>query len=150
MSNSRLKHNQSNKEKFPNLISAMPPHHPGQSFIGLVVGTAMNKTIKVRIEKIKMHPLVQKPVKRHVNFLVHDEKEDAVVGDVVRIDSCKKLSKRKSFALAEIVQPAARFTDEYGKVHSQQSGFFKSNLYEKYQTNVLKSTLKSDLESKGN
>ena len=123
-------------------------HHPNQSKIGLVIGTAMNKTIKVRIEKIKMHPLVQKPVKRHVNFLVHDEKEDAVVGDVVRIDSCKKISKRKVFALAEIVKPAARWTDEYGKVHSQQSAVFKSNLYEKFRTNSLKSALESDAKAK--
>lgn len=123
-------------------------HHPNQSKIGLVIGTAMNKTIKVRIEKIKMHPLVQKPVKSHVNFLVHDENEDAVVGDVVRIDSCKKISKRKAFSLAEIVKPAARWTDENGKVHSQQSGDFKSNLYAKFQTNSLKSTLESDAAAK--
>ncbi len=75
---------------------------------------------------------------------MHDEHESAVVGDVVKIDSCKKISKRKAFSLVEIVKPAARWTDENGKVHSQQSADFKSNLYAKYQTNVLKSTLESD------
>ncbi len=121
-------------------------HHPGQSFIGIVVGTAMNKTIKVRIEKIKMHPLVHKPVKRHVNFLVHDEKEEAVNGDIVRIDSCQKISKRKAFALGEIVKPAARYMSEDGKMYSQQQDY-KKDLYEKFRTNTLASMIKSDAEA---
>ncbi|KAJ3097482.1 hypothetical protein HDU97_004849 [Phlyctochytrium planicorne] len=90
-----------------------------QSFMGLVVGTAMQKTIKVRVARPRIHPLVQKPVIYHKNFLVHDGEEKCVVGDWVRIDSCKKISKLKNFTLGEIVRPAAKYVDEFGKLHTQ-------------------------------
>ncbi|KAJ1556103.1 Elongation factor 2 [Cladochytrium tenue] len=99
------------------------------SLFGLVVGTAMNKTVKVRVAKSRMHPLVLKacvlavracaPVVKHTNYLAHDEKEACVVGDWVRIESCRKLSKLKRYTLGEIVRPAARYVDEYGVLHSQ-------------------------------
>jgi hypothetical protein len=41
------------------------------------------------------------------------------VGDWVKITACQKKSKLKNFELAEIVRPAARFTDEYGVTHTQ-------------------------------
>ncbi|KAI8848940.1 hypothetical protein BC829DRAFT_204476 [Chytridium lagenaria] len=95
------------------------PRTPAQSFMGLVIGTAMQKTIKVRVARPKMHPLVQKPVIYHKNFLAHDEHSKCVVGDWVRIDSCQKISKLKNFTLGEVVRPAARYTDEFGKLHTQ-------------------------------
>ncbi|KAH6572636.1 hypothetical protein BASA50_009632 [Batrachochytrium salamandrivorans] len=94
---------------------------PIQSFLGHVIGTAMKKTIKVRVERVKIHPIVLKPVRRHKNYLVHDETSRCVVGDWVRINSCTKLSKRKSFELGEIVKPANRFVDDAGKLHTQSS-----------------------------
>ncbi|KAJ3220372.1 37S ribosomal protein S17 mitochondrial [Dinochytrium kinnereticum] len=95
------------------------PKAPAQTFLGLVVGTAMQKTIKVRVARPRIHPLVQKPVIYHKNFLAHDEETKCVVGDWVRIDSCPKVSKRKNFTLGEIVRPAARYTDANGKLHTQ-------------------------------
>ncbi|KAJ3187361.1 37S ribosomal protein S17 mitochondrial [Gaertneriomyces sp. JEL0708] len=92
----------------------------GQSFLGEVVGTAMQRTIKVRVARVKIHPKVQKPVTYHKNFLVHDAEEKCVIGDWVRIDSCQKLSKRKNFTLGEIVTPAARYYDDDGKLHTQR------------------------------
>ncbi|KAI8899603.1 hypothetical protein BC833DRAFT_537860 [Globomyces pollinis-pini] len=89
------------------------------SFMGEVIGTKMNKTCKVRVEKIKMHPLVQKPVRYHKNYLVHDENEQCVVGDYVRIDSCQKISKLKFFTLGEISRPAQQFVDSDGILHTQ-------------------------------
>ncbi|EGF77584.1 hypothetical protein BATDEDRAFT_91576 [Batrachochytrium dendrobatidis JAM81] len=90
-----------------------------QSFVGRVIGTAMQKTIKVRVERVKIHPIVLKPIRRHKNFLVHDETSQCVVGDWVRINSCTKISKLKSFTLGEIVKPADRFIDDEGKLHTQ-------------------------------
>ncbi|KAI8816804.1 uncharacterized protein EV422DRAFT_489700, partial [Fimicolochytrium jonesii] len=92
-----------------------------QSFIGEVIGTKMQKTIKVRVAKTRIHPVVQKPVVIHKNFLAHDEESTCVVGDVVRIDSCNKLSRRKFFTLGEIVKPAARYVDEEGVLHTQKA-----------------------------
>jgi small subunit ribosomal protein S17 len=57
-------------------------------------------------------------VRFHKNFLAHDEKEECVVGDYVKIQSCKKRSKRKSFALSEIIKPAQRFVDSNGTLHT--------------------------------
>ncbi|KAJ1915713.1 hypothetical protein IWQ60_007753 [Tieghemiomyces parasiticus] len=89
-----------------------------QNFIGMVINTTARKTAKVRIARQLMHPKVQKPITRHRNFLVHDENEKCSVGDVVRIEACRKLSKRKAFSVAEIVKPAETFTDpETGTVY---------------------------------
>jgi small subunit ribosomal protein S17 len=94
-------------------------HHPGQSFIGTVIKTAMQKTVTVQVERTKIHPLVLKPMKFHKKFLVHDPQSQMVVGDIVRIDSCKKISKRKNFTLGEILVPAQRF-EFNGKLHTQK------------------------------
>ncbi|KAJ3113480.1 hypothetical protein HDU96_003347 [Phlyctochytrium bullatum] len=79
----------------------------------------MQRTIKVRVARPKFHPLVQKPVIYHKNFLAHDPNEECVVGDWVRIDACQKISKLKNFKLGEIIRKAARYTDEDGKLHTQ-------------------------------
>ncbi|KAJ1956279.1 hypothetical protein GGI12_005345 [Dipsacomyces acuminosporus] len=89
-----------------------------QNFIGMVVSTAMNKTIKVRVPKRVMNHHVQKELLVHKNYLAHDELEKCQLGDVVRIEHCRKLSRHKSFAVAEIVRAAKSWTDpETGEVH---------------------------------
>ncbi|KAI8925688.1 hypothetical protein BC831DRAFT_459778 [Entophlyctis helioformis] len=92
-----------------------------QSFLGEVIGTAMRKTVKVRVERLKLHPIVLKPVRRHTNFLVHDPEQKCVVGDYVRIDSCDKISKLKHFTLGDVVIPAHRYTDANGQLHTQRA-----------------------------
>ncbi|KAI8590961.1 hypothetical protein BDZ88DRAFT_412918 [Geranomyces variabilis] len=94
---------------------------PRQSFLGEVVGTKMQRTIKVRVPKVKIHPIVQKPVTYHKTFFAHDAKERCVVGDYVRIDSCQKISKKKNFTLGAIIKPAARYVEEDGTVHTQKA-----------------------------
>ncbi|KAJ3014741.1 37S ribosomal protein S17 mitochondrial [Thoreauomyces humboldtii] len=93
---------------------------PRQQFLGEVVGTKMQKTIKVRVAKVRIHPVIQKPVVSHKVFFAHDAKERCVVGDYVRIDSCNKISKHKNFTLGAIIKPARRFVDDDGKVHTQK------------------------------
>ncbi|KAI8879853.1 30S ribosomal protein S17 [Backusella circina FSU 941] len=75
-----------------------------QNFIGMVVGNAMQKTIKVKVTTQKIHPIVMKAIKTHKNYLAHDEKELCKLGDVVRIEACRPLSKRKHFSVAEVIQ----------------------------------------------
>lgn len=88
-------------------------------FLGEVIGAKNLKTIQVRVEKIKMHPIVLKPVISYKKYQVHDESSEAVVGDIVRIESCPKISVTKSFKLSEIVTPANRYTDpETGAFYS--------------------------------
>ncbi len=74
--------------------------------IGTVVSNSMNKTIVVSIESSKKHPLYKKVVKTHKKFKVHDEKEEANVGDTVEIMETRPLSKEKRFRLIRIVEKA--------------------------------------------
>ncbi|PVU91963.1 hypothetical protein BB561_004108 [Smittium simulii] len=86
------------------------------NFTGMVVGTAMQKTVKVRVPKRKIHPIVRKEILRHKNYLAHDELEKCKLGDIVRIESCHKISTRKSFAVAEIIRKGKFYIDpETGK-----------------------------------
>ncbi|CAG8559754.1 6426_t:CDS:2, partial [Scutellospora calospora] len=74
-----------------------------QNLFGIVIGTAMQKTVKVRVARQFVHPIVRKIITRHKNFFAHDEKELCALGDVVRIEACRPLSKKKSFTVAEII-----------------------------------------------
>ncbi|HEC69086.1 MAG TPA: 30S ribosomal protein S17 [Candidatus Omnitrophica bacterium] len=74
---------------------------------GEVVSTKMRKTIVVRVERIKVHPLYKKRTKKHKKFKAHDEKEAASPGDIVRIRESRPYSKEKRFELIEIVKKAS-------------------------------------------
>ncbi|KAH3688153.1 hypothetical protein WICPIJ_000866 [Wickerhamomyces pijperi] len=74
-----------------------------QNFIGLVVSQGkMNKTVKVQVERKTFNRIINKEIMKRKNFLVHDESNVSREGDIVRIESCRPLSSRKSFAIAEI------------------------------------------------
>ena len=73
---------------------------------GIVVSNAMDKTIVVRVELLKMHPRYKKVVRRARTFHAHDERNEANVGDVVRIVETRPLAKTKRWRLAEIVEAA--------------------------------------------
>ncbi|ORZ22990.1 30S ribosomal protein S17 [Absidia repens] len=75
-----------------------------QNFVGMVVSNAMEKTVKVKVIRQKLHPVVLKTMKTHKNYLAHDENQLCGLGDVVRIEACRPLSKHKKFSVAEIVQ----------------------------------------------
>jgi small subunit ribosomal protein S17 len=73
---------------------------------GVVVSSAMDKTIVVKVDTIKAHPRYKKVVRHSVKFHAHDEQNSANVGDVVRIVETRPLSKTKNWRLAEIVEAA--------------------------------------------
>lgn len=72
--------------------------------IGVVVSDKMQKTVVVRVERKMKHPLYAKFIKRSKKYMVHDEANDAKVGDVVRIMETRPLSKRKRWRLVEIIE----------------------------------------------
>lgn len=76
--------------------------------IGEVISDKMNKTIVVRVERRMIHPLYGKVIKRAKKFYVHDEKEEAAVGDKVEIVETRPLSKLKRWRLAQVVHKAKR------------------------------------------
>ncbi len=73
---------------------------------GVVVSDAMDKTIVVRVDTVKPDPRYKKVVRRSTKFHAHDERNEANVGDVVRIVETRPLSKTKSWRLAEVVEQA--------------------------------------------
>jgi small subunit ribosomal protein S17 len=72
--------------------------------VGDVVSDKMNKTIVVRVKRRFRHPQFKKVVTAYSKFYAHDEKNEAKVGDCVRIQETRPLSKTKSWRLVEIVE----------------------------------------------
>jgi small subunit ribosomal protein S17 len=85
-----------------------PEHERGrrQERRGVVVSSAMDKTIVVKVDVVKMHQRYKKVIRRSQKFHAHDEQNQANVGDVVRIVETRPLSKTKSWRLAEVVEVA--------------------------------------------
>ena len=73
---------------------------------GIVTSDRMDKTITVRIDTAKAHRLYGKTVRRSRKLAVHDENNDAGIGDMVRIIETRPLSKNKRWRLAEIIEKA--------------------------------------------
>jgi small subunit ribosomal protein S17 len=73
---------------------------------GVVVSSAMDKTIVVKVDTVKVHPRYKKVVRRAKKFHAHDEQNEAKVGDVVRIVETRPLSRTKTWRLAEVVEVA--------------------------------------------
>ncbi len=73
---------------------------------GVVVSTAMDKTIVVRVDTVKPHPRYKKVVRRSTKLHAHDEANVANVGDLVRIVETRPLSKTKHWRLAEVLEAA--------------------------------------------
>jgi small subunit ribosomal protein S17 len=73
---------------------------------GVVVSDKMAKTIVVTVESTKSHPLYKKILKRSRKFMVHDEKNEAKIGDVVRFVEVRPLSKNKCWKLLKILEKA--------------------------------------------
>ncbi len=74
--------------------------------VGTVTSDKMEKTITVKIETVKQHPLYKKIIKTSKKYKVHDENNEAKVGDIVKIVETRPLSKDKRFTLMEIVKKA--------------------------------------------
>lgn len=73
---------------------------------GIVTSDKMEKTITVSIERKVKHPIYGKFVKQTKKFKAHDEKNDAKVGDTVRIMEVRPLSKTKRWRLVEVLERA--------------------------------------------
>lgn len=77
-----------------------------QELIGRVVSDKTDKTITVLVETHRSHPLYGKRVKYSKKYAAHDEKNEAKVGDTVRIKMTKPISKTKCYELVEVVEKA--------------------------------------------
>ena len=78
--------------------------------VGEVIANKMAKTIIVRVERRFPHPKFKKVVTGYKKFYAHDEKSEAKVGDRVRIQETRPLSKTKRWRLVEIVERGTEVT----------------------------------------
>src|SRR5262245_62069703 len=75
--------------------------------VGEVISNKMAKTIIVRVERRFAHPRFKKVVTGYKKFYAHDEKSEAKVGDRVRIEETRPLSKTKRWRLVAVVEKSS-------------------------------------------
>lgn len=73
---------------------------------GVVMSNGMQKSVVVKVRRKEKHPVYKKYVNKSKNFMVHDEKNECGVGDVVRIMETRPLSKKKRWRLVNIIEKA--------------------------------------------
>jgi small subunit ribosomal protein S17 len=76
--------------------------------VGRVVSNKMQKTVVVAVDYPRRHPLYNKVMTRTSKFKAHDENNDCNVGDIVRIEESRPLSKEKRWVVREIIQRATQ------------------------------------------
>ena len=75
--------------------------------LGRVVSNKMDKTVVVAVESYRAHPVYKRKVRRIKKFKSHDEQNACRVGDVVRIEETRPLSKEKRWRVVEILSKGA-------------------------------------------
>jgi len=86
---------------------ATPKKGRRQQKVGRVVSNKMNKTIVVVVETLKKHRIYKRTYKQTKRFQAHDEENICQIGDLVRIEECRPLSKMKRWRLIEIIKPSS-------------------------------------------
>jgi small subunit ribosomal protein S17 len=74
---------------------------PKRTLQGVVVSDKQDKTVVVRVERRYTHPLLKKTVRRTKKYYAHDETNEYSVGDMVRIEERRPISKLKRWAVVE-------------------------------------------------
>lgn len=75
--------------------------------IGVVVGDKASKTIQVSVLRTKKEKILGKIIKILTKYAVHDEKEETKLGDIVKIEECKPLSKTKRWKLINVIKKSS-------------------------------------------
>jgi small subunit ribosomal protein S17 len=74
--------------------------------IGKVVSNKMTKSITIAVDRKVKHPIYGKFMNKTTKFMAHDEKNEAGIGDTVRVSETRPLSKNKRWRLVEIIEKA--------------------------------------------
>jgi small subunit ribosomal protein S17 len=74
-----------------------------KSQVGRVVSDKMDKTVVVSVERLRRHPIYKRVVRLSSKFKAHDQENSARVGDTVRIEESRPLSREKRWTVVEIV-----------------------------------------------
>jgi small subunit ribosomal protein S17 len=81
---------------------------PKRVLQGVVVSDKQDKTVVVKVERRFLHPVMKKTVRRTKNYHAHDEANSHKVGDVVRIEESRPLSKLKCWVVLGAAEGTAR------------------------------------------
>ena len=74
--------------------------------VGRVVSNKMNKSVTVAVERLVRHPVYGKFIRRTTTVMAHDEDGACREGDTVAIAECRRISKRKSWRVVEVLTRA--------------------------------------------
>ncbi|WVZ92696.1 hypothetical protein U9M48_038742 [Paspalum notatum var. saurae] len=74
--------------------------------VGIVVSNKMQKSVVVAVDRLFHHKMYNRYVKRTSKFMAHDEADDCNIGDRVRLDPSRPLSRHKHWVVAEIIRRA--------------------------------------------
>ena len=77
---------------------------PKRILIGTVTSDKTDKTVTVKVERKVKHPLYGKIIRRSKKYHAHDEKNEYTLGDTVRIEETKPISKTKTWTVIDRVQ----------------------------------------------
>ncbi|XVE75186.1 hypothetical protein DITRI_Ditri12bG0075400 [Diplodiscus trichospermus] len=81
-----------------------------KSVVGVVVSNKMQKSVVVAVDRMFHNKLYNRYVKRTSKFMAHDENNQCNIGDRVKLDPSRPLSKRKNWVVAEILKKARIYT----------------------------------------
>ncbi len=70
---------------------------PKRQLKGIIISDKMQKTVVIKVERIKEHPKYKRRYKIHKKYKAHDEKGEYHIGDKVIIEECKPISKDKKW-----------------------------------------------------
>jgi len=79
---------------------------PRKTLDGVVVSDKMQKTVVVEVISSKRHPVYNKVIRRTTKYMAHDEEETCQVGDMVRIEESRPMSRRKRWKVIEVSRRA--------------------------------------------
>jgi small subunit ribosomal protein S17 len=79
-----------------------------KTLTGMVVSNSGDKSIKVAVDFKVKHPKYGKYIKRRTKLGVHDQHNQAAIGDIVEVAECRPYSKTKSWRLVRIVEKVAQ------------------------------------------
>jgi len=74
--------------------------------VGKVVSNSMDKSVVVSVDRLVKHPLYKKYIRRTTKFMAHDPENECSVGDLIRFEESKPISKRKRWVVTGILEKA--------------------------------------------
>ena len=83
--------------------------------IGRVIADNTPKTVKVQVEGIVRHARYKKFIKQHQSFLAHDPNEVCKMGDLVKVEECRPISKLKKWVVREVIEHGKGVLSAAGK-----------------------------------